>query len=68
MIFGNQKSEILKALPGKALTFAIDFVNIPFYGEEESRGYTIQTRPRQGTSQFYVQASIYLILMKNIAL
>jgi len=59
MIFGQSKSEILKALLGKVLTSAIDFVNIPFYGEEENRGDIIQTRPKQRTSWFYVYAPIY---------
>ncbi|MBU4547543.1 MAG: hypothetical protein KKH76_01880, partial [Euryarchaeota archaeon] len=34
----------------------------PFYGEEENRGDTIRTKPRQGTSRFYAYATIYLIL------
>jgi len=50
-----------KTLSRKVQLFAIDFVNIPFYGEEENKGDTIRTKPRQGTSQFYAYASIYLI-------
>jgi putative transposase len=42
--------------------FAIDFVNIPFYGTEENPGDTIKTKPRDGTSRFYAYASIYVIL------
>ncbi len=49
-------------MPRKSQTFAIDFVNIPYYGEEESSDDTIKTKPRQGTSRFYAYVSIYLIL------
>jgi len=62
MIFRQSKSEILKVLIGKDLTFAIDFVNIPFYGEEENKGDAIRTIPRQETTCFYAYATIYLIL------
>jgi len=48
MIFGQSKSEILKALPHKVQSFA--FINILFYGEEEKGGDTIQTKPKQGTT------------------
>ncbi|MEG3224174.1 MAG: hypothetical protein BME94_01285 [Methanobacteriales archaeon Met13] len=60
----NQKLQynIIKTLPRKAQSLAIDFVNIPFYGEEENTGDTIRTKPRQGTSRFYAYATIYLIL------
>ena len=46
----------------KKNTFAIDFVNIPYYGKEENDGDTIKTKPKQGTSRFYAYASIYIIL------
>jgi len=49
-------------VPRKSRAFAIDFVNIPYYGEEENQGDTIKTKPRQGTSRFYAYAFIYLIL------
>jgi len=37
MIFRQSKSKILKALLRKAQSFAIDFVNMLFYGEEKTR-------------------------------
>ena len=60
----NDKLKInaVETVPKKPQTFAIDFVNIPYYGEEENKGDTIKTKPRQGTSRFYAYASIYLIL------
>jgi putative transposase len=60
----NEKLKIhaLKTVPKKCSTWAIDFVNIPYYGKEENDGDTIKTKPKQGTSRFYAYASIYLIL------
>lgn len=60
----NEKLKInaVKTVRRKSQTFAIDFVNIPYYGEEEKSGDTIKTKPSQGTSRFYAYASIYLIL------
>ena len=60
----NDKLKInaVKTVPRKSQAFAIDFVNIPYYGKEENQGDTIKTKPRQGTSRFYAYASIYLIL------
>ena len=46
----------------KQNTFAIDFVNIPYYGKEQNDGDTIKTKPKQGTSRFYAYASVYIIL------
>jgi putative transposase len=60
----NDKLKIhaVKTVPRKCNVFAIDFVNIPYYGKEESSGDTIKTKPKLGTSRFYAYASIYLIL------
>jgi putative transposase len=60
----NEKLKIhaVKTVPRKYNTFAIDFVNIPYYGKEENSGDTIKTKPKQGTSRFFAYASIYLIL------
>jgi putative transposase len=60
----NDKLKIhaLKTVPMKFNTWAIDFVDIPFYGKEKNKGDTIKTKPRQGTSRFYAYATIYLIL------
>ena len=60
----NEKLKInaVKTVRRKSQSFAIDFVNIPYYGGEENSGDTIRTKPRQGTSRFYAYASIYLIL------
>lgn len=56
------KDEFIKIVPRKSQCFAIDLVNIPYYGEEKNTGDTIKTKPKQGTSKFFAYASIYLIL------
>lgn len=56
------KDEFIKIVPRKSQYFAIDFVNIPYYGDEENKGNTIKTKPKQGTSRLFAYASIYLIL------
>ena len=56
------KDKVIETLPRRALTFAIDFVLIPFYGKEENEGDTIKSNARQGTTRFFVYASIYVIL------
>ncbi|KZX17560.1 hypothetical protein MBFIL_00970 [Methanobrevibacter filiformis] len=58
----NLKIHGLKTVHKKHNQFAIDFVNIPYYGKEENSGDTIKTKPKQGTSRFYAYASIYIIL------
>jgi putative transposase len=60
----NDKLKIhtIETVSRKFNTWAIDFVNIPYYGEEDNSGDTIKTKPRQGTSRFYAYASLYLIL------
>ena len=52
----------LKLCLGSINVFAIDFVNIPYYGKEKNNGDTIKTKPKQGTSRYFAYASIYLIL------
>ena len=56
------KNKAIKTLPRRALTFAIDFVLILFYGEEENEGDTVRSKARQGTTRFFAYASIYVIL------
>lgn len=56
------KSKTIKTLPRRALTFAIDFVLIPFYGEEENKGDTLRSKAKEGTTRFFAYASIYVIL------
>ena len=56
------KSHAVKTVPRKYNVFAIDFVNIPYYGREKNSGDTIKTKPKQGTSRYFAYASIYLIL------
>ncbi|WP_211263791.1 hypothetical protein, partial [Methanobrevibacter cuticularis] len=58
----NLKIHGIKTVHKKRNIFAIDFVNIPYYGKEKNNGDTIKTKPKQGTSQFYTYASIYIIL------
>ncbi|MFW5936001.1 MAG: transposase, partial [Candidatus Hadarchaeota archaeon] len=45
----------------KSLNLAIDYVLIPFYGEELDEGDTVRTRAKQGTTRFFAYASIYVI-------
>jgi putative transposase len=54
------KSKITKTLP-KSLIFAIDFVLIPFYGEEKNKGDTVRSKAKDGTTRFFAYASIYVI-------
>ncbi|MDR3291112.1 MAG: hypothetical protein LBT10_03085 [Methanobrevibacter sp.] len=51
----------MKIIHKKINTFAIDFVTIPYYGDEENEGGSIKTKPKQGTARF-AYASIYVIL------
>jgi len=55
------KDKIIETLPRRALTFAIGFVFIPFYGKEESEGDTIKINARQGTPWFFVYSPTYVI-------
>jgi putative transposase len=59
------KNNILKTLPNSPLPLAIDFVLIPFYGEEENRGDTVRSKARQGTTHFFSYSSIYVIKNKK---
>ncbi|MFO7968215.1 MAG: ISH3 family transposase [Archaeoglobaceae archaeon] len=45
----------------KTLKLAIDYVLIPFYGEELDEGDTVRTKAKQGTTRFFAYASIYVI-------
>lgn len=56
------KDNILETLPKRALSFAIDYVLIPFYGTEQNKGDTLRSKARQGTTHFFAYASIYVIL------
>jgi len=56
------KSKAIKTLPRRRLTFAIDFVLLPFYGKEKREGDTIRSKAKQGTTRFFAYASIYVIL------
>ena len=60
----NEKLKIhaTKTIRRKRIDMAVDYVNIPYYGEEENHGDTIKTKPKQGTSRFFTYASIYVIL------
>ena len=40
------KIHATKTVPRKQNEFAIDFVNIPFYGEEKNSGDTIKTKSK----------------------
>ena len=61
----NLKIHATKTVPNKRNVFAIDFVNIPYYGKEENSGDTIKTKHKQGTSRFFPYESIYLIIKKQ---
>ena len=45
----NEKFKIhaIKTVRLKRNEFAVDFTNIPYYGEEENSGDTIKTKPKQ---------------------
>ena len=58
----QMKIHAYQTIPRKKLELAIDFVNNPFYGDEENDNDTIKTQPKQGTSRFFAYASIYVIL------
>jgi putative transposase len=53
---------LLFAASKRALSFAIDYVLIPFYGEEENEGDTVRSKAKEGTTRFSAYASIYVIL------
>jgi hypothetical protein len=55
------KKRILRTLPRMPLKFAIDFNEIPFYGEEATEGDTCKSRAKSGTTRFFVYATIYVI-------
>lgn len=56
------KEHVLKTLPGRPLTFAIDFTLIPYYGDAENEGDVIRTVAKKGTNNFFAYATIYTIL------
>jgi putative transposase len=56
------KEKVLGTLPRTPLKFAIDFNEIPFYGEEANEGDTCKSRAKKGTTRFFVYATIYVIL------
>jgi putative transposase len=59
------KVHALKTISNKNLKVAADLVTLPFYGKEETDGDTIKSKPKEGTSQFYAYASIYVILQNK---
>lgn len=56
------KELVLKTLPSRPLTFAIDFTPIPYYGDAENEGDVIRTKAKKGTNSFFAYATIYTIL------
>lgn len=56
------KEKVLGTLPDNPLKFAIDFNEIPYYGEEATKGDTRKSRAKKGTTRFFVYATIYVIL------
>lgn len=56
------KEHVLKTLPNRPLTFAIDFTPIPYYGDAENGGDVIRTKAKKGTNSFFAYATIYTIL------
>lgn len=55
------QKRIKRTLPRTPLKFAIDFNEIPFYGEEASEGDTCRSRAKKGTTRFFVYSTIYVI-------
>lgn len=56
------KEHVLKTLPSRPLTFAIDFTLIPYYGEAENEGDIVRTMAKKGTNNFFAYATIYTVL------
>jgi putative transposase len=56
------KEHVLKTLPSRPLTLAIDFTLIPYYGEAENDGDIVRTKAKRGTNNFFAYATIYMIL------
>jgi putative transposase len=56
------KEKVLGTLPKTPLKLAIDFNQMPFYGEEANKGDTRKSRAKKGTTRFFVYATIYVIL------
>ncbi len=56
------KKKVLRTLPRMPLKFAVDFNEIPFYGEEANEGDVLRSRAKKGTTRFFVYATIYVIL------
>lgn len=56
------KEKVLGTLPARPLRFAIDFNEIPYYGEEANKDDTRNSRAKRGTTKFFVYATIYVIL------
>jgi putative transposase len=55
------KEKVLGTLPARPLSFAIDFNEIPYYGEEANKGDIRKSRAKKGTTRFFVYATIYVI-------
>jgi putative transposase len=56
------KEKVLGTLPARPLRFAIDFNEVPYYGEEATEGDIRKSRAKKGTTKFFVYATIYVIL------
>ncbi len=56
------KEHVLKTLPGRPLTFALDFTLIPYYGDAENDGDVVRTKAKRGTNNFFAYATVYTIL------
>ncbi len=56
------KEHVLKTLPSRPLTFAIDFTLIPYYGDAENDGDVVRTKAKKGTNNFFAYATVYTIL------
>jgi len=60
------QKHVVEIIPKKALKFAIDLTNIPYYGKEYKDNNEInRSQAKDGTTNFHTYATIYLILFNK---
>jgi putative transposase len=56
------KEHVLKTLPSRPLTFAIDLTLIPYYGDAKNDGDIVRSKAKKGTCSFFAYGTVYTIL------